>query len=462
MLAGFNLRWTRCAAALGLLLIGSSLWAADRVAAVPGRRQQQRPTSDPLLELVDRAIEVNQARYLDVNQHTPWQILHGILAYRNDYQLKSNGRKISAIEYISNQARYHGDHWFQKTPEGGRARPYNGTPYDFEGHVNQTLAILTMSNLPLSHEFAVADGQTVTMADMVNHAKRHTSDQVETTWTLWFLSQYLEPDEHWFNMSGEPWSIERLVQTNAGAPIVRFAQGDAEARSIAPCGGCHQLFALALARNAYIRKYGRPNGVWLHADMKLQKYTAAAQSHQNRDGSFSTKFFAAREYSDDFVTRIKASGHMLEWLMAALPQRRLREYWVRRGIQTLCRDLINHAQDGAEPGALYHAVHALVLYRERVAPQPKPELAVQPQPPEPEPELLETARNPSPIQLQSLVTPPPPPPLSSRKAELASPVLMDEAHPDGVNAPLDLFEGPPPLPPRDAKPLVVPNPIRLD
>ena len=469
MFAGSILRGACCGAALGLLLVADPLPADDnRFAAVPGRGQQQAQVSrDPLLDQVDEAILINQSRYLDVGQHTPWQILHGILAYRNEYQLRSNGRKVSAIEFISNQGRFRGDYWFEKTPYGGRAHPYNGTPYDFEGHVNQSLAILSMSNLPLDHKFIVADGQTVTMADMVNHAKLNTSSNVETTWTLWFLSQYLEPDDEWMNAVGEPWSIERLVQTNAEAPLVRQSQPDAELRSVAPCGGCHQLFALALARNAYVRKHGRPRGAWLRADMKLRGYIAAAPRHQNRDGSFSTKYFAAFEYSDDFVTRIRASGHMLEWLMAALPQQQLGERWVRTGIQTLCRDLIDNARTSADPGALYHAVHALVLFRERIAPPPEPLLAEVPRDPapepepEPEPEPLETAVAPGRIRLQSLMTPPPPP-LSDRKAELAAPVLIDEAHPDGVNAPLDLFEEPPPLPPRDAKPLVIPNARRLD
>jgi hypothetical protein len=251
--------------------------------------------------------------------------------------------------------------------------------------------------------------------------------------------------------------MERLVRTQTQASVLN-----------APCGGCHQLFALSLARNAYIRKYGRLRGAWLEADQKLQQHIAAAQTLQNKDGSFSVQFFKGSEHSDEFEKRIKSSGHMLEWLMAALPERRLKEYWVRHAIETLARDLITHSKEGAEPGALYHAVHSLVLYRERVAPLP----VVPPATPMPEPELaaepmpLKTAQEPSPIQLQSAEAEaallPPPPPLSERKAERAMPILIDEAHPAGVNAPNEAFEAPPPLPPRDAKPLVIPNPVRLE
>ncbi len=59
-------------------------------------------------------IEHNRRRYLNVTpgaqQNSPWQIMHGILAYREDLQLKlsqpGDSSKINAIEYISNEAVY--------------------------------------------------------------------------------------------------------------------------------------------------------------------------------------------------------------------------------------------------------------------------------------------------------------------------------------------------------------------
>src|SRR6185436_7485157 len=92
-------------AVVGLLLCSGVVSAQDRFAAKPGGGQQQpqpavRP--DPLLTLVNEAIRINESRYLDIDQHTPWQILHGILAYRNAYQLKSKAGKVSALEFVSN------------------------------------------------------------------------------------------------------------------------------------------------------------------------------------------------------------------------------------------------------------------------------------------------------------------------------------------------------------------------
>jgi hypothetical protein len=456
-------RWAG-ASAVFLMLVATA--HAQQLAAIPDQAQAGSPQPpDPLLELVDSAIQRTTLRYLDVDVHTPWQIAHGLLALRGEYELKSKGQKINAIDYISNQAMYRGEYWFEKTPFGGRGHPYT-VPYAFEGHVNQFLAILTMSDLPLDHQFKVRGGEIVTMADMVRNAQMTANTREETTWTLWFLNLYVEPDATWVNQTGEAWGMERLVQIQTNATVTN-----------APCGGTHQLFAISLARNAYMQKHGRLTGAWLQADQKIQSHIAAAQSLQNRDGTFSTQFFKGRGESTDFNERIKSSGHMLEWLMVALPERRLKEYWVRKAVEAVARDLINNANQPADCGPLYHAMHSLVLYRERVMPKsetPPAELVTteppqpipQPMPeglPEVKPERLmplpeRTATVPL-IELQDgtvedTIGLPPPPPSSLRNSSSSTHIDIDEAHPAGVDAPEYDAEPPPPLPPREAKPLV--------
>lgn len=459
-------RWAGATGAVVLLVTAAQ---GQQLAAIPQQPDStvQQPT-DPLLQLAEDAIQRTTMRYLDVDVHTPWQIAHGLLALRRDYELKSKGRKVNAIDYISNEAMYQGEYWFEKTPYGGRGHPFT-VPYAFEGHVNQFLAILTMSDLPLDHQFKVKGGEVVTMAEMVRHAQMFANTREETTWTLWFLTRYLDQDASWVNQAGEAWSMERLVTIQTNATVTN-----------APCGGCHQLFALSLARNAYLQKNGRLTGAWLQADQKLQSHIAAAQSLQNRDGTFSTQFFKGRGESSEFNERIKSSGHMLEWLMVALPERRLKEYWVRHAVEAVARDLLDNANQPADCGPLYHAMHSLVLYRERVTPksetppaelvtteptQPIPQPAVVPMPVKPELVPLEpeprTATLPL-IELQNgsdedTLGLPPPPPSSSRNTNRTAPVDIDEAHPGGVAEPEYEVDAPPPLPPRDARPLVVPD-----
>ena len=315
---------------------------------------------DPLLEKVDRAIQITSQRALTTNQHTPWQIMHGLLARRENYELNTGHGMVNAIDWISNGAQYKGEYWFEKTKFGGRAHPYNGTMYDYEGHVNQFLAILAMSNLPLDHQFRTAQG-TVTMQDMIDHAKMMVNSGEEITWTLWFLTHYLDPDSEWTNQWGQHWSI---------ATLVRWQVNDTVYNS--PCGGTHGLFALSYARNSYLQKHGHLRGVWIEADQKIQQYIAAAQALQNRDGTFPPKFFKSRGISYDFNERLKSTGHITEFLMMALSKKRLNEQWVRLAVQAIANDLMSNSTQPAECGPLYHSLHALILYRQRVGAGPLP------------------------------------------------------------------------------------------
>lgn len=353
-----RVNFKRCSLVAAILCLSPILVQAQGAPAVPAA---SKSALDPLNELVDRAITTTSNRFLDAQVHTPWQIIHGLLALRQDYIIKDNGVPVNAVEWISNGATFRGAPWFEVTRHGGRAHPYNGTPYEFEGHVNQFLAVLSMCQLPLDHEFQAAGGQKITMQQMVDHAKMAVSSHVEITWTLWFLTQYLDQDEEWFNEANEPWSMERLV---------RMQLDDSPYDS--PCGGTHGMFALAYARNSYLKKHGELRGVWLEADQKLQRYLYASQRMQNRDGSFATNWFKSTGYSAEFNERVKYSGHMLEWIVVALPKSRLSEQWVRTGVQTLCYDMIRNSHAPAECGPLYHALHALVLYREQVNPRTTP------------------------------------------------------------------------------------------
>ncbi|MCA9080005.1 MAG: hypothetical protein KDA58_05570 [Planctomycetaceae bacterium] len=322
-------------------------------------------TTSDTWTLVEQAIDLTSRRELDADKFTPWQIMHALVALRGDLTLVKNGQQVNAVEWVSKGARFwkttdptlRGSYWFEATPYGGRAQPFNGTPYEFEGHSNQFLAIMAMSNLPLDHQFLVAGNRTLTMANMVRHAQMAANENEEITWTLWFLTQYLDPDSRWVNAKGENWSMERLVQLQIQSEVTK-----------SPCGGTHGLFALAYIRNSYLQKHGQLRGIWMSADMKVQQHIAMSKALQNADGSFSTMHFKGRGHSDDFNERIKYSGHQLEWLMMALPHNRLDEEWVQRGIRALALDMVVNASQPADCGPLYHSLNALKMYHDRVAP----------------------------------------------------------------------------------------------
>jgi hypothetical protein len=133
--------WVMCPVALAAAL------AEEQAPVTTVSAPSQAASSDPLLEQVERAIYLSSRRYLDVDVHTPWQIIHGILALRHDFLVRQNGEKVNAIEWMSNGPEFRGTPWFQVTRHGGRAQPYT-KPYLFEGHPNQFLGYLTMADLP--------------------------------------------------------------------------------------------------------------------------------------------------------------------------------------------------------------------------------------------------------------------------------------------------------------------------
>lgn len=361
--------------ALGLLAWCGSLSAKEPITApaefgaIPSPRvvaKQPRTPNRDLLSLVDEAIEISSRRFLVANEHSPWQIYHGLNALRREFLLELDGELVPAIDWLSTTNPYFRDlPWFEKTPHGGRAHRYT-VPYHFEGHPNQSLALMVMCNLPRDHRFRVAEG-SISVEDIINNAKVDLNPNEEQTWTLWFLTHYLDAEETWMTRRGEMWSLERLVQDQVKTEVTKAA-----------CGGTHNLYALSVARNNYVRKGGQLRGVWLQADQKVMRYIVAARSLQRRDGSFPTQYFRGYGSPKTFSEEIASTGHIMEWLMVAVDDRQFSEEWVERGIRFIAQKMIDHRNDSAECGPLYHSVAALSLYRDRARGMAWPNPEIQP------------------------------------------------------------------------------------
>ncbi len=343
----------------------------EKVKAPPVNLRGAQPyqpiqTDDALLKLVDQAIYISSHRFLNTAQHSPWQIMHGMLALRHDYRIYHDRQVINTVQWLTTKnPMYAGEYMFERTPDGGGRMHKYSQPYHFEGHPNQFLGFIAMLDLPRSYAFRCNDGGQITIEQLIHFARSTVNDREETAWTLWFLAQYTDPEEVWQNNLGEYWSIERLVQDQIATDLSKSA-----------CGGTHSLFAQAFARNHLLhRKPGPLRGVWLESEQKLARYMAEAQAIQYRDGSFPTKYFRGVGTATDVSTMLASSGHMMEWLMMALPDSRLDETWVRNGLNHIARTMINYRTHEVATGPLYHAVDALVIYRDRMkarAAGPKP------------------------------------------------------------------------------------------
>ena len=107
-------------------------------------------------------------------------------------------------------------------------------------------------------------------------------------------------------------------------------------------------------------------GGWAAAAAVIEDCLERAQRFQQADGSFSIHTFDRPGTSADVFARLSATGHVFEVLSLALDDERLAEPWVTRAADRLVNLLEQTADVDVECGALYHAAHGLLLYRQRV------------------------------------------------------------------------------------------------
>jgi hypothetical protein len=61
-----------------------------------------------------------------------------------------------------------------------------------------------------------------------------------------------------------------------------------------------------------------------------------------------------------------SAGHVMEFLATALDKEGLQQPWVKRAVVDVCKTFRKTKPVDVECGALFHAAHGLVLYREKV------------------------------------------------------------------------------------------------
>ncbi len=335
---------------------------APQTAPAPSTAPVVAATEDPLITQIDLAIQANSQRYLVANSNSPWQIFHGLLAYRKDFKVRVGNNKMSAIEWVATmEPQFDRQPLLLKTAHGAKFHPFT-REYAFEGHQGQTLALLSESHLPIDYQFKIGNEQ-VTLGDFLNSLMMEFNSREEITWVLWALINYVKVDAQWVNQWGQAWNIESLVQMQVRARV----EGG-------PCGGNHGLFVLVRARDKYLAG-GRPlRGVWLEADQKIQRYIQIARSLQNPDGSFSSEFYEQRGFTRDTNERFNTTGHTFEFLSIALPEAQLNEPWVRSAAMVLANELYQQRRGQPSCGPMYHSLNALMNYRNRLRP-PQPEVA---------------------------------------------------------------------------------------
>lgn len=303
---------------------------------------------------IAKTLATYQRRPLNTAQHTPWEVMHGFIAFGIPTQVRVGGPAgdlVNAIGWSNMGGRCRGQ--VMLAASGDRLTALKG--FGVQGHSAQYLAILAQCRVAANSPIAV-NGKNFTVADLIEEEKRSCKEKTELTFALISLAHYLPTDAEWKSRDGKTWSLPRLIEEEIVQPI----RG-------APCGGTHRLFGLAYGCQRRLRATGQLDGAYLRADKYVRDYQQFALTKlQNRDGSFSTEWFKyPADRADDIDRKIQTTGHILEWLVSSLDQERLYDARVVAAAEFLASALAREPSREWKIGPLGHALHALNIYQER-------------------------------------------------------------------------------------------------
>jgi len=309
---------------------------------------------DRLRRLISDTLASYRRRPLNTAEHTPWEVMHGFIAFGIPTQVQvggPGGELVNAIGWSNMGGRCRGQSML--TTRDGRLKALKG--FGVQGHSAQYLAILAQCRVAAASPILV-DSREFTVADLIEEEKQACRAKTELTFTLISMAHYLPSDAAWSADDGQEWSLPKLVEEELVQPI----RG-------APCGGTHRLFGLAYACQRRLRATGSLDGVYLRADRYVRDYQQLVLAKLcNRDGSFSTEWFKyPADRADDLDRKIQTTGHILEWLAASLDQERLYDGRVVAAAEFLATALAREPSRTWKIGPLGHALHSLSIYQER-------------------------------------------------------------------------------------------------
>ena len=322
--------------------------------AATGARPPSTQRFERLRTRLSQTLAAYRRRPLNSAQHTPWEIMHGFIAFGIPSQIRVGGPSgdlVNSIGWMNMGGRCKGQVMLATTDD--RLMAMRGV--GLQGHAGQYLAILAQCRVALKSPISI-QGKTFTVADLVEEEKASCKAGTELTFALIALAHYLPSDAEWTSRDGKAWSLEKLVAEEIEQPI----RG-------APCGGTHRLFGLAYGCQRRLKATGRLEGHYARADHFVRDYQRFTLTKlQNSDGSFSTEWFkypADRE--DDIDRKVQTTGHILEWLVGSLDQDQLYQPRVTAAVEFLSSALLREPAREWKLGPLGHALHALTIYQER-------------------------------------------------------------------------------------------------
>ena len=302
---------------------------------------------------VRKAMAIYYPKHLNTRDNSPWEVMHGIIAYGVDAKLfrgASKGEEVNAIGWMCYNGACRGEQLFYLNNNEIVARRGPG----LQGHYGQFLAIIAQSHVNRNYPMNI-NGRMFTLQDLITHEQADCQTGEELTFKLIGLMHYLDSDATWTNRMGQPWSIPRLVHEEIAQPIRGAA-----------CGGTHRLMGLSYAVNKRIQRGEPVDGEYRRAQQFINEYHRYTFSLQNSDGSFSTDWFVRRAADPNIDRRLRTHGHITEWLSFSLSENELQHPMMIKAVDYLAGILIDSPQHTWEIGPLGHGLHALRIYDRRM------------------------------------------------------------------------------------------------
>ncbi len=316
----------------------------------------------PLEQLVQQTLSGNlDNRVLSTETHGAWQVLHGILAYGDRFQVQTPTGSRPAVEYLINGGKVDG---FEPTsgdllgqpPRPGLRMEMQPSTKIGQGHRDQWLAVLAQSGLNTDTELR-SDGVTFTIGDWVRQMEYDVplNLEMEFSWTLIALTAYRDTTHTWLGRDGGEYGVEDLVEWELQQDITESV-----------CGGTHRLIGISMALNKRRDEGATIDGVWSQCESLLADAVETAKQNQNPDGSYSVDYHHRPGWTRDLGETLGTTGHVLEFLAFAASDETLQQPWVQRSVRRLCEVLAECQEVDLECGVLYHALHGLSEYQSRM------------------------------------------------------------------------------------------------
>lgn len=239
-------------------------------------------------------------------------------------------------------------------------------------HRDFIVGMLAAGGVDKNQKFLTPDGGAVTLGQFVKIAiytlppmeyfkkpKLETGpDGNELGWTLLATAHLADLRDPWITLRGEKLTAADLLGAAISHDIPRGS-----------CAGTHELIGIAALLAAYEADGVELKGEWKRAREYLDRAIETARENQLETGAFGPQWFENNIEPKNPIDAIYYTGHVLDWLVTALPEEELSEKWVRKSVSFLAGEMDLYMDQLMDyPEYAFHAAHALKTYLHRTSP----------------------------------------------------------------------------------------------